>query len=608
MIPAASGMSGIVTPAERETLRLVDLLPLASAATIALLSGLREVDSANRLLAALEHRGFAAFASPPAERGRSARLWYPTSEGRALLLADSCHGPEVRCAGSLQLRRLLAALPLVEALHQLIGAIAAAPGLVGVAATAARPTLLDWRQPWRGIYYPARSASGRAASVALHGAAEIAWGDRASARILVQADLGTLPFAAWATLLAGLMDYRDARRSSPRAYHNPALDPLPPPPPLIVIAEDAGRRDEWLRAIRAGAHDRGRRPEDYAIDVHTRAALDARVTGANSAALPSVRRASSTGREPVHACETNLAARGAGRWRGERAGWPDALVLRPREWRCLEILARHPFLTGADLATLLGSPLNNVEADRARLARRGLLEFLQPAPSRGRPPTRGQLAELTVRGLRARARWEGLTLGQAVRWSGFVGGGTRSPIGDRARLARNLDHTRGVASVIVSLYRAANRPVAARAGARVLLWENAAACAAGSVQPDARVRMAWGGAMYEALLEYDRGTEWRERWLTKARAWANALIGSLSRARVPVIWVVTEGDAAERRIARLLSEAGHAWNCPLPVLVTTTARLMADPDGPLGAVWRGLADESDDERLYWLPPVEDGAE
>lgn len=75
----------------------------------------------------------------------------------------------------------------------------------------------------------------------------------------------------------------------------------------------------------------------------------------------------------------------------------------------------------------------------------------------------------------------------------------------------------------------------------------------------------------------------------------------------PVIWVVTEGDAAERRIARLLGEAGRARGRPLPVLLTTASRLASDPDGPLGAVWRGLDDAPGDERLYWLPPDGCGA-
>lgn len=601
----------MLTTAEREALRLVDLLPLAGAATISQLTGLREIDSANRLLGALERRGLAALVRPPTERGRPARLWYPTAAGQVLLAADAEHRPghpsAARRLGKQRLRHLLATLPLVEALHQLVGAIAAMPTLVGVdPPPGARPALLDWWQPWRGTYYPARDRHGRVAGIALHGAADLAWGDYARARILLHSDLGTLPFGAWVAVLASVLDYRDARRPSPRGYHDPMRDPLPVPPPLIVVTEDASRRDEWLRALRRGAHERGHRPEDYAISVHTRATLDALVVGADPTTRPPVRRA--TGGQIGGASGRRLgdggavAARVPGAWRGDPSGWPDALVLRPREWRCLEVLARHPFLTGTDLATILGSPVNNVEADRARLAGRGLLALTSPPFSHDAFVTRGQLAELTVDGLRARARWEGLTLGQAVRWNGFVGGGSGSPVGDRARLARNIAHTRGVAGVVVSLYHAARRPAAGRVGAAILLWENAAACAAGVVQPDARVRMVWHGTTYEAILEYDRGTEWRERWLRKAHAWVGALAGDLWHPIVPVIWVVTEGAAAESRIAQLLGQAGRAWGRPLPVLLTTITRLGDDPDGPLGPVWRGLDDGPGDERLYWLPP------
>jgi len=592
-----------LTPAERETLRLVDLLPLVGAATVSQLSGLREIDSANRLLAALERRGLAALVRPPTERGRPARLWYPTPAGRTLLAAAgggrSQGSSAARRSGDQRLRRSLATLPLVEALHQLVGAVAAAPALIGIVPPpGARPALLDWRQPWRGTYYPARDRRGRAAVLALHAAAELAWRGEARARILLHADLGTLPFEAWAAVVAGSLDYGDARRPSPRGYHDPARDPLTAPPPLVVVTEEADRRDAWLRALRLGAHDRGRRIEDYAIFVHARATLEAWVAGADATTRPPVRRATGVG-----------TGGGAGRspgptaaWRGERAGWPDALVLRPREWQCLEVLARHPFLTATDLAAILGSPVNNVEVDRARLVRRGLVELTSPPISRGGFPTRGQLAELTVSGLRARVRWEGLTLGQAVRWNGFVGGGPGNPVGDRVRLTRTIGHTRGVAGVIVSLYRAARRTAGETAGAGVLFWENAAACATGAVQPDARVRVAWHGAIYEAILEYDRGTEWRERWLTKARAWAGALVGNQWYPAVPAIWVVAEGEAAERRIARLLGEAGRAWGLPLPVLLTTVTRLAEDSDGPLGAVWCGLGDAPGDERLYWLPP------
>ncbi len=608
---ASGGPTGALTPAERETLRLVALLPLVGAATISRLSGLREIDSANRLLAALERQGLVALVRPPTERGRPARLWYPTAAGQALLAVDAEHRPRnpsvARRLGQRRLCRLLATLPLVEALHQVVGAVAAVPTLIGVdPLPGARPTLLDWWQPWRGIYYPVRDRRGRAAGIALHGAADLAWGNCARARILLHADLGTLPFGAWAAVLAGVLDYRDARRPSPRGYHDPTRDPLPAPPPLIVVTEDAGRQDEWLGALRLGAHERGHQPEDYAIGVHTRSTLDTLVARADPATPPTVRRAAGWGMGRVGGGGPGggAAHRGGGprAWRGEQAGWPDALVLRPREWRCLEVLARHPFLTGTDLATILGSPVNNVEVDRARLAGRGLLALTSPQFSRDGFVARGLLAELTVDGLRARARWEGLTLGQAVRWNGFVGGGLGNPVGDRARLARNMCHTRGVAAVVVSLYRAARRPASGGVGAAVLLWENAAACAVGAVQPDAHVRMAWYGATYEAVLEYDRGTEWRERWLTKARAWTGALASDLWHPRAPVIWVVTEGDAAERRIARLLGEAGRAWGHPLPVLLTTVARLGDDPDGPLGPVWRGLDDGSGLDRLCWLPP------
>ena len=110
-----------------------------------------------------------------------------------------------------------------------------------------------------------------------------------------------------------------------------------------------------------------------------------------------------------------------------------------------------------------------------------------------------------------------------------------------------------------------------------------------------------GAARAQAFfLEYDRGTMGRRDWSQKLVAyyWYRDS-GSYRRDYdgFPTLLVVIgagasagQGEAAraaaiEDRIARLLRDVA-VGRTPLPALLTTEARIAADPGGPLGPVWR----------------------
>jgi hypothetical protein len=97
-------------------------------------------------------------------------------------------------------------------------------------------------------------------------------------------------------------------------------------------------------------------------------------------------------------------------------------------------------------------------------------------------------------------------------------------------------------------------------------------------------------------MEYDRGTERLRKYAAKLRAYYSYR-DSAQAAReyngFPAVLFVTTDPAAEERIAEV---ADRAWFIrgiePLPVLVTTTARIKESGDGILGPMWRVIPTES----------------
>ena len=91
---------------------------------------------------------------------------------------------------------------------------------------------------------------------------------------------------------------------------------------------------------------------------------------------------------------------------------------------------------------------------RERLKRMIQLGFVRHVePGETRAPTDAELIELTVDGVELVAAQQGLSIAQAIRHNGLVGGGPQQEIGARHLLLRNLQHTLGADTVFVELYR-----------------------------------------------------------------------------------------------------------------------------------------------------------
>jgi hypothetical protein len=116
------------------------------------------------------------------------------------------------------------------------------------------------------------------------------------------------------------------------------------------------------------------------------------------------------------------------------------------------------------------------------------------------------------------------------------------------------------------------------------------------------------GVPHGFFLEYDRGTEPARKYAAKFRAYYGYRdSGQAARdyRGFPTVLFVTTEPSAEQRICE---QAYRAWYVrgaePLPVLVTTTDRIVNDRAGILGRVWRTPAPNQMPplaERRYWLP-------
>lgn len=274
----------------------------------------------------------------------------------------------------------------------------------------------------------------------------------------------------------------------------------------------------------------------------------------------------------------------------------------------LALVGRHPSLQREHLAAL--SQGGGAPDDRDRLPAWHLPRVVARAASRAdaarvkreqwRRLAARQLAEATPAGLAALAARQGLAVAAAVRLNGLAGGGPTGAVGARASLLAALDHTLGVDALFVDLAHGAR--AAARRGADEALveWRNAAACARRWMRPDGYGVYRRGADRYGFFLEYDRGTVGRRDWARKVAAYYDYRDGGHYRRDYDgfptILIVVAAADAAgeqaasravaaEERIARTLRDAG-VGRSPLPVRLTTEARVRGDPRGFLGPIWR----------------------
>ena len=143
----------------------------------------------------------------------------------------------------------------------------------------------------------------------------------------------------------------------------------------------------------------------------------------------------------------------------------------------------------------------------------------------------------------------------------------------------------------------------------LLAWRNGSAASRGAhFHPDGygvyrRRERAW-----PFYLECDRGTERAARYLGKFASyarWREERRCAREHLVFPTVLVVTVTDAAEELIAASALRAGAGYGAPLPLLITTAARVNAAAEGLLGAVWHEATGDGRDRR-FWVRPVDLG--
>ncbi len=556
---------------DRDLLALVATFPLAATRTLALLAGYGAARDGWRALDRLRGAGLIVDLRPPGRARPGGARWWPTRAGRCALVPPQSAGrPRPSRQPERPAPRLLDpdATEARDALHTL------AALLLLEAATPV--TLHTWERRYR---------AGRAVWPARLGFATGEGDERADYLLLPIAAHGVVPASriaaldAWALARAAGLAGATARTAADGAVGAGAV-------PRLVIAAPATSTDTWraalddaLRAARL-APGEGRVLTWAQIDTAVRRGAAPRVASRVTVAPDLVEHAR------LHAGMVGDAAPVA------RARPPSPLGGRAGEHagRIVGLLARHPFLTVGQVATLQGLPTASTRRRCARLRAAGLLRV---ADDRECPATTGRAGHLeaTRAGLRLAAARDGLTLAAALAREGFAGGGPDDPHGARPRLLATFAHTQGCAAFVVALARAGRTP-GATAG-RLLDWRNVVAAGATHARPDAalRWRRSVDGAVVDGWLEVDRATERGAAVARKLGAYAREVAG-WGAAPLPTLLIVTTTAAAEARLARYAAWARARWRAlaDLTILLTTTARLADDPAGPLGAVWR-CADE-----------------
>jgi len=540
-------------------------------------------------VARLRTVGLISSIQPPVYAPKSPHLWYLTDLGLATLAQDLDCDP-LHLAQRFHLRRddLLKLVPTLRHLldtYEILGALAASrPGT---------PTLLAWERPWRR-HYP-RPAGRSLGMVTVPAYAALSWNGVAGSYLLLP-DAGTIPLRLQQATLARLLLLRRAQDGHL--------------PPLLIATTDRERMRAWERLL----HDlmRARREAPLAsrvvrwddlsrglADLPVQANEQARDNLVRPVQLPPLhpRRPAS----PIPRIVGNELAISA---RSATESWcRTALVVTPTDYRLLEVIGFHPYLTANQLSDVMGSSTQAVQHRLNRLLEVGLIRH--PSPDEIGEETIPDLSELTTGGLTLVAANLGLSLAIAVRELGLVGGAPDKPVGSRRKLLRTLTHTRGADDIFVRFYRQARKHTAAGCDEAVVQWQNAAACSRRHLRPDG-YGVYRRGTRYEGFfLEYDRGTMNARDYFKKFGAYYRyGVTGRFEKEynTYPTILVVTSDNAAEERIARVARATAVGQPGELPVLLTCQWRIddTRNTDGLLGRIW-GKPDTEFDRRRYWLP-------
>lgn len=568
---------------DRATLALVATFPLAATRALALLAGYGTARDGWRALDRLREAGFVTPLAAPYYSRSSGSLWWPTRAGRALIVAPSEQRPEASARYTDRPAHRL----LSPALSQARAALyALASALLLDADSPAQLCAWECGYQLQPMALPPAWRDSRAARV--RWPARLGFtsgGDGAAHELLLLPILAPVPIptrwqralAAWSA--AHIRRTEEVTHGSPRC-----AEPRRAILPNLIIAAPPAVADEWRATLGDAARVLTWPQIDATLERATATPLRPRITIEPAAAQTMSTR---TGILIALSAPNSVAG-------------PSDSGLGECAKRILGLLARHPFLTVAEIAILQGRAPASVRRLCGRLRHHGLLRVLDQAEYVGFGGHAVHL-EATREGLSLAARREGLSLAAALAREGFAGGGPGDPLGARHRLLATFAHTRGCAAFVVALARAGRRPDTDMG--YLSDWRNVVAAGTSHARPDAVVawyRMA-DGVGFQVWLEFDRGTERGAALARKFRAYAREVEGREAMA-LPTLLIVTTTRAAESRLADEV-----AWSrehrpalSRLPILLTTTAHLAADPSGPLGTIWRS-AEGEESLRRRWPP-------
>jgi len=539
-------------------------------------------------VARLRKAGLIASIQLPVYAPNSPHLWYLTDLGLTTLALDLACDP-LHLAQQFHLRAadLLKLVPSLRHLldtYELLGALAASrPG---------SPTLLAWERPWRRRY--PRPAGRSLGVVTVPAYAALSWNGVVSSYLLLP-DAGAIPLRLQRATLASLLMLRRSQDGHL--------------PPLIIATTDRERMWAWKRLLEEVRRANREAPLASRVvrwDDLPRGLTDlpaGEVEPSKGDLVRPVRLPPFHPRSPASPLprlvgdELASPARSATESLGR-----TALMVMPTDYRLLEVIGFHPYLTANQLSDVMDSSTKAVQRRLNRLLEVGLIRHL--SPDEIGEETIPDSSELTTGGLKLVAAHLGLSLAVAVRGLGLVGGGPDKPVGSRRKLLRTLPHTRGADDIFVRLYRQARKHTAVGCDEAMVEWQNAAACSRRHLRPDGYGVYRRGSRYDGFFLEYDRGTMNARDYFKKFGAYYR--YGVTRRFErdynsYPTILVVTLDNAAEERIARVARATAVGQPGELPVLLTCQWRIddVTNSDGLLNPIWREPNSDFDNRR-HWV--------